>query len=114
VRNILTREVIQPLSSRFPRREGLKSFADGRLHSFRHYFASMCANQGTAERIAMEWLGHADSEMVRHYYHLHDDESRKQMAKLVLLDTAGKQSPGNDNGTASNKEKHQHEQPGPG
>ena len=59
----------------------------------------------------MEWLGHADSEMVRHYYHLHDDESRKQMAKLVLLETAGKQSPGNDIGTAQITENRQHEHP---
>jgi hypothetical protein len=62
----------------------------------------MCANQGTAERIAMEWLGHADSEMVRHYYHLHDDELRQQMDKLVLLGKPGQQSPGNVNGIAKN------------
>ena len=24
--------------------------------------------------MVMEWLGHQDSEMVRLYYHLHDDE----------------------------------------
>lgn len=102
IRNILIRDVIVPLKERFPARPGAKSFADGRLHSFRHYFASMCANQGTAERIAMEWLGHADSEMVRHYYHLHDDESRQQMAKLVLLGKTGQQSPGNVNGIAKN------------
>ena len=68
VRNILIREVIKPLAERFPNPLGKKGFAAGRLHSFRHYFASMCANQGTAERVAMEWMGHADSEMVRHYY----------------------------------------------
>lgn len=90
VRNILIRDVIKPLAKQFPGQLGKKSFANGRLHSFRHYFASMCANQGTAERIAMEWLGHADSEMVRHYYHLHDAESRQQMAKLNLLGSAGK------------------------
>lgn len=102
IRNILIRDVIAPLKARFPSQAGAKGFEDGRLHSFRHYFASMCANQGTAERIAMEWLGHADSEMVRHYYHLHDDESRQQMAKLVLLRKAGQQSPGNVNGIAQN------------
>lgn len=101
VRNILIREVIKPLATQFPGLAGQKSFADGRLHSFRHFFASMCANQGTAERIAMEWLGHADSEMVRHYYHLHDSESRQQMARLDLLGTAGMQSPGLQDETAS-------------
>jgi integrase len=33
----------------------------------------------------MEWLGHADSEMVRHYYHLSDEESRRKMDQLDLL-----------------------------
>ena len=101
VRNILVREVIKPLVPQFPGRPGQKSFADGRLHSFRHYFASMCANQGTAERIAMERLGHADSEMVRHYYHLHDTEARQQMARLNLLGTAGMQSPGSKDEAAT-------------
>lgn len=105
VRIILIREVIEPLAKRFAAEPGKKSFIDGRLHSFRHYFASMCANQGTAERIAMEWLGHADSEMVRHYYHLHDAESRQQMGKLNLLGKAGKRSPGHDNGAEFTKEK---------
>lgn len=38
--------------------------------------------------------------MVRH---LHDDESRQQLAKLVLLGKTGQQSPGNINGIAKNE-----------
>jgi integrase len=90
----LIRDVIKPLSGQFPGRTGKKSFIDGWLLSFRHYFASACANQGIAERIVMDWLGHADSAMVRHYYHLHDQESRRQMARLDLNSTTGKRSPG--------------------
>jgi integrase len=82
IRNILVRNVIKPLTPTFRNEIAEQSFEHGRLHSFRHYFASMCANRGVPERIVMEWLGHKDSEMVRHYYHLHDDESRQQMAKL--------------------------------
>ncbi len=33
----------------------------------------------------MEWLGHAYSEMVRHYYHFNDEESRRKMNQLDLL-----------------------------
>jgi hypothetical protein len=33
----------------------------------------------------MAWLGHQDSEMVRHYYHLHDDESRRRMNEINFL-----------------------------
>lgn len=86
VRNILVREVISKLAAEFPKRyAGVRSFEDGRLHSFRHYFCSVCANTGIPERIVMEWLGHSDSEMVRHYYHLSDEESRRKMDQLDLL-----------------------------
>jgi integrase len=77
--------VIDKLADRFPSPAGERGFQDGRFHSFRHYFISQCANQGIPERIVMEWVGHADSEMVRHYYHLHDSESRKYMNQLNLL-----------------------------
>lgn len=87
----------------FPR-AGERGFADGRLHSFRHYFASRCANDGAPERMVMEWLGHKDSDMVRHYYHLHDDEARRQMCRLDLLGEAGQQRPGVQGAATSKKE----------
>jgi integrase len=93
VRRILVREVLEPLAHRFPR-TGHKGFRDGRLHSFRHYFCSTCANSGVPERMVMEWLGHVDSEMVRHYYHLHDAEARQRMAGLDFLGGAGGRSAG--------------------
>jgi integrase len=86
VRNIFVREVIKPLTKKFPKSyPGERSFEDGRLHTFRHHFCSVCANTGIPERIVMEWLGHTDSEMVRHYYHLTDEESRRRMDQLGLL-----------------------------
>jgi integrase len=94
VRRILIREIMEPLTERFPTLSGEKGFRDGRLHSFRHYFCSTCANSGVPERMVMEWLGHADSEMVRHYYHLHDDEARQRMAGLDFLGGAGGRSAG--------------------
>ena len=36
----------------------------------------------------MEWLGHRDSRMVRHYYHLHDEEAQRQMNRLEILGPA--------------------------
>jgi hypothetical protein len=32
----------------------------------------------------MSWLGHQDSEMVRNYYHFHDDVSRQFMSEVRL------------------------------
>jgi integrase len=67
---------------------------NSRLHSFRHYFASICATSGVPERVAMEWLGHQDSEMVQHDFHLHDEESRWQMERLNPLGGTGKRLTG--------------------
>jgi hypothetical protein len=48
------------------------------------------------ERVTMEWLGHKGSEMVRQYCHLHDDEVRRQMARLDTIGRTGERLPGND------------------
>jgi integrase len=87
VRNVLVRELLTPLAKHFPAPAGEKGFRDGRLHSLRHYFCSMSANSGVPEQVLMRWLGHRDSKMVRHYYHLHDEESQRQMAKVTFVNT---------------------------
>jgi len=89
VRNILLREALTPLAERFPMPEGEIGLQDGRLHSFRHYFCSVCANSGVPEQVVMQWLGHQQSAMVRHYYHLHDDEAQRQMKRLKFVSDAG-------------------------
>ena len=60
VRRIRVRDVIEPLAEQFPAVDGRRGFADGRMHSFRHYFCSTRANRGVPERILMNWLEHAD------------------------------------------------------
>jgi len=92
VRPIFVTEIIEPLSKRFPSPGDEKGFCDARFHSFRHAFCSICANSGVPERVVMAWLGHADSKMIRHYYHLHDEESKRQMNKLDFLGGAGGRS----------------------
>ncbi len=54
-----------------------------KLHSFRHHFASLCANHGVAHRKALAWLGHSSSDMLDLYYHLHDDDSEQAMMALA-------------------------------
>jgi integrase len=80
--------VLEPFSARFPTASGDVGFADGRLHSFRHFFCSLCANRGVPQRVVMRWLGHTESRMVEHYYHLVDEEARRQMARIKLFDGA--------------------------
>jgi integrase len=85
VRVIFVREVIELLKAKFPSAPDAVGFADGRLHSFRHFFCSRCATEGTPERVVMDWLGHADSKMVRHYFHLFDQEAQRHMARLDFV-----------------------------
>lgn len=85
VRNVLTRDVLAPLSEQFPPSISDKGIRAGRVHSFRHYFCSMSADSDVPEQMLMAWLGHQDSKMIRHYYHLRQEESRKQMARISFL-----------------------------
>jgi integrase len=85
VRNVLRREVLSALAVRFPGTDGRPGIEAGRVHSFRHYFASAAANSGVAEQVLMDWLGHRESDMIRHYYHLRRDESHRQMSKLPSI-----------------------------
>lgn len=91
VRQLFVRDVLKPLAAKSPPNGGVQSLIDGRLHSFRHYFISMCAANKIPERVVMEWVGHADSAMTRHYFHLHDEEAKRQMDRLNFLgSTAGR------------------------
>jgi hypothetical protein len=51
--------------------------------------------------MVMAWLGHRDSEMVRHYYHLHDEEAKRRMADLDFLGGASGRSAGTDDNSQS-------------
>nr|MBA3313826.1 site-specific integrase [Planctomycetaceae bacterium] len=86
------KEVQAALAERFPTPEHERGFAHGTPHSFRHYFCSTCANGGVAERMVMNWLGHKNSEMVRHYYHVYDEEARRQMGRLSFGEKAAETS----------------------
>jgi len=86
VRRVLIRDVLGPLAKQLPSPEDEIGFRDGRLHSFRHFFCSLCASRGVPQRMVMRWLGHRESRMVEHYYHLHDEEARRQVSRIKLFD----------------------------
>jgi integrase len=85
VRRLLIRDVLEPLKSKFPSADDEVGFKDGRLHSFRHYFCSVCANSGVPEHLLMTWLGHRESAMVRHYYHANNVQAQQEMARLGFV-----------------------------
>jgi integrase len=94
VRNVLQREVLEPLTKRFPATGDDPGIAAGRLHSFRHYFCSIAADNGVSEQMLMAWLGHRNSAMVKHYYHLRQDESRRLMDGIDFIDGPEAESSG--------------------
>jgi integrase len=56
----------------------------GTLHTFRHFFVSLCASSGKVPlSTCMSWVGHRDAAMVWHYYHLSESASREAMARLA-------------------------------
>ncbi len=54
----------------------------GKVHTFRHFFISHCANRGVPPFQVMRWVGHSDMATVLRYYRLGDDESRRAMASV--------------------------------
>ena len=87
VRNILIREVIEPLAEKFPTPEDEIGFESGRLHSFRHFFVSESFRQGATEAQIMSWVGHKDSKMVARYRHLRSDDGQRMMSKINFINT---------------------------
>jgi len=85
VRNILIRDVLTPLSKRFLK-HGPEGFTDGRLHSFRHYFTSAAASSGKVDAETLKtWLGHQDSRMVQHYFHVFENRAIRQMQAIEFV-----------------------------
>jgi len=54
-----------------------------KLHTFRHHFASLCANHNVAYRKALAWLGHSSSQMLDLNYHLNDEDNQQVMTTLT-------------------------------
>jgi integrase len=98
VRNVLRRDVLTPLAAKFPTGRDTPGITSGRLHSFRHFFCSTSADSGVPEQMLMSWLGHRASEMIRHYYHMRQEEARKQMSRLPLLGPPAGESTANREG----------------
>jgi site-specific recombinase XerD len=76
-RRFLKRVKALCVTLKFPNAKAFK------LHSFRHHFASLCANHRVAERKALAWLGHSDSDILKLHYHLSDAESAAAMESLA-------------------------------
>jgi len=54
-----------------------------KVHSFRHYFASRCANRKIPYRMTLEFMGHSSSSILDLYYHLEDDVAHQAMMTVA-------------------------------
>lgn len=85
VRNNLKDKVLVPVAKALRARGVETEMERGRLHSFRHYFCSECANGNVPMQMVMDWLGHQDSRMVRYYCHLADQRAQDEMKRLTFV-----------------------------
>ncbi len=88
IRMALLRYVVKPLKKVFATPSGEIGFADGRVHSFRHYFVSQSFVGSASEGEIREWVGHRDSKIVERYRHLSQEDARRKMDRLHFLDKA--------------------------
>jgi site-specific recombinase XerD len=53
-----------------------------KLHTFRHFFASYCAQQNLSYKYVLEWMGHSSSAMLDMYFTMNDRHSQNAMNSL--------------------------------
>ncbi len=82
---VFKKKVRAALINRFPTAVGEIGYADGTLHSFRHYFVSQAFLGGAFEGEIREWVGHRDSRIVERYRHLQNDDAQRKMSQLHFL-----------------------------
>ena len=53
-----------------------------KLHAFRHFFASYCAQQNLSYKYILEWIGHSSSAILDMYFTMNDRQAHKAMNSL--------------------------------
>ncbi len=54
----------------------------GHLHTFRHTLISQALVNGTPESVVRQWVGHVDAEILKHYTHIANTDSKAYMQRL--------------------------------
>ena len=53
-----------------------------KLHTFRHFFASYCAQQNLSYKYILEWMGHSSSAILDMYFTMNDRQAQRAMNSL--------------------------------
>lgn len=84
---------------RLCRRLGFVNWRKLKLHTFRHYFASVCARNNVSYKFALRWMGHTNSHILDLYFHMHDREAQQAINSLDF-GTGGTRARQGDSGAA--------------
>jgi len=69
---------------RLCREVGLDRPIQYKLHTFRHFFASYCAQSNMSYKYALEWLGHSSSMILDLYFTMNDKISQMAMNNMTF------------------------------
>ncbi len=67
---------------RLCKRLGFADWKKAKLHTFRHFFASVCARNNVSYKFALRWMGHGSSDVLDLYFHMHDREAQHAINSL--------------------------------
>ena len=60
-----------------------------KLHTFRHFFASYCAQQNLSYKYVLEWMGHLSSAILDMYFTMNDRQAQAAMNSLSFNSDKG-------------------------
>jgi len=60
-----------------------------KLHTFRHFFASYCAQQNLSYKYVLEWMGHSSSAILDMYFTMNDRQAQAAMNSLSFSNEKG-------------------------
>jgi hypothetical protein len=69
---------------------GLHNPQQYKLHTFRHFFASYCAQQNLSYKYVLEWRGHSSSAILDVYFTMNDRHAQAAMNSLSFDSEHGK------------------------
>ena len=75
---------------RNPKTKTARKAVEVGFHSLRHTFVSLCANAGVPLHIVQAIVGHTNTAMTAHYFHVSDDALRGAVASLPDVFTRGR------------------------
>ena len=67
---------------RLCRQCGFENPKQYKLHTFRHFFASYCAQQNLSYKYILEWMGHSSSAILDMYFTMNDRQAQVAMNSL--------------------------------